>query len=313
MKRMCAEHTVAVMVGLVTAEMISSLLVGCASSPKSPIVADASPERTADASEAENFCTGPATGALIDDMSGSSISLKPPPCGTKGTWYAISTGTLTIPTVDPSIASNCGSDCQSLYSPLPAGFPGATGDAGVAPGAQAMCVAGKTGTSQYDSAGMDLVLAWSSAVPAGGSYLSEAGTIVPAPALIDASDYGGIEFWLWVSPDTAASVSSSLLVGIFDKNQTPGGGLCDVNSSGANACGYAAAAVSPSLAQNHGSGALFADDGSKLTALSGGWQHVWAPWSSFTTNPYWGGANEVTVDPRDLAGVQLWVEQDSTS
>ncbi|HJX66644.1 MAG TPA: hypothetical protein VJ860_22120 [Polyangia bacterium] len=297
MKRMCAEHTVAVMVGWVTAEMISSLLVGCASSPKSPIVADASPERTADASEAENFCTGPATGALIDDMSASSISLTPPSCGTKGTWYAISTGTLTIPTVDPSIASNCGSDCQSLYSPLPAGFPGATGDAGVAPGVQAMCVAGKTGTSQYDGAGMQLVLAGTGSVP----------------ALIDASDYGGIEFWLWVSPDTAASVSSSLLVGIFDRNQTPGGGVCDVNSSGANACGYAAAAVSSSMAQNHGSGRLFADDGSKLTALSGGWQHVWAPWSSFTTNTYWGGANEAKVDPRTLGAVELWVEQDNTS
>ncbi len=230
MKRMCAEHTVAVMVGWATAEMISSLLVGCASSPKSPIVADASPERTEDASEAENFCTGPASGALIDDMSASSISLTPPSCGTKGTWYAISTGTLTIPTVDPNCGS--GSDCQSLYSPLPAGFPGATGDAGVAPGAQAMCVAGKTGTLQYDGAGTQLVLAGTDSVP----------------ALIDASDYGGIQFWLWVSPDTAASVSSSLLVGIFDRNQTPGGGVCDVNSSGANACGYAAAAVSPSLA-----------------------------------------------------------------
>ncbi|MGB8294904.1 MAG: hypothetical protein WCG85_05705 [Polyangia bacterium] len=313
MKRMCAEHTVAVMVGWATAEMISSLLVGCGSSPKSPIVADASPERTADASEAENFCTGPATGALIDDMSASSISLRPPSCGTKGTWYAYSTGTLTIPTVDPSIASNCGSDCQSLYSPLPAGFPGATGDAGVAPGAQAMCVAGQTGTAQYDGAGMDLVLAWSGAVPDGGVYTTDAGTMVPDPALIDASDYAGIQFWLWVSPDTAASVSSSLLVGLADKNQVPGGGVCDVNSSGANACGVAAAAVSPTMAQNHGSGVLFADDGSVLTALSGGWQHVLVPWSSFTTNPYWGGANEVTVDPRSLAWLGLWVEQDSTS
>ncbi len=298
MRRMCAEHAVAVMVGWATAGMISNVLIGgCASSASSHVVADASADWPADtsistdassvpdASAAENFCTGPATGALIDDMSGSSISLKPPPCGTKGTWYPISTGTLTIPTVD------------SLYSPLPAGFPGATGDAGVAPGAQAMCVAGKTGTSQYDGAGMQLVLAGTGSVP----------------ALIDASDYAGIQFWLWVSPDTAASVSSSLLVGIFDKNQTPGGGVCDVNSSGANACGYAAAAVSSTMAQNHGSGRLFADDGSKLTALSGGWQHVWAPWSSFTTNPYWGGANEAKVDPRTLGAVELWVEQDNTS
>src|SRR5208283_1093825 len=219
MKRMCAEHAIAVMVGWATAGMISNVLIGgCASSTSSHVVADANADRPADtsisvdatsasdASAAASFCTGPASGELIDDMSGSSISLTPPSCGTKGTWYASSNGTLTIPTVDPSIASNCGSDCQSLYSPLPAGFPGATGDAGVAPGGQAMCIAGQTGTAQYDGAGMDLVLAWSGAVPAGGSYLSDAGTMVPDPALIDASDYAGIQFWLWVSPDTAASV-----------------------------------------------------------------------------------------------------------
>jgi len=76
----------------------------------------------------------------------------------------------------------------------------------VAPGVQAMCVAGKTGTSQYDGAGMQLVLAGTGSVP----------------ALIDASDYGGIEFWLWVSPDTAASVSSSLLVGSSTRTRPPG-------------------------------------------------------------------------------------------
>ncbi len=326
MKRKNKEGARGLVVGVATAGMVFCQLVGCTSSPSSRVVADASPNTTADtsistdatsasdASAAASFCTGPASGELIDDMSGSSISLTPPSCGTKGTWYAGSTGTLTIPTVDPSIASNCGSDCQSLYSPLPAGFPGATGDAGVAPGAQAMCIAGQTGTSQYDSAAMQLALAWSGAVPDGGAYYdTDAGTMVPQFALIDASDYAGIQFWLWVSPDTAASVSSSLLVGLADKNQTPGGGVCDVNSSGANACTLAAAAVSSSMAQYHGSGRLFASDGSILTALSGGWQHVWAPWSSFTTNSNWGGANEVTVDPRDLAWFELWVEQDSTS
>ena len=314
MKRRCGERAFSIVVGWVAAEVISSLLVGCASSPRSPILADASADRPADtsisadatsasdASAAASLCTGPASGELIDDMSGSSISLRPPPCGTKGTWYAGSTGTLTIPTVDRWTASNCGSDCQSLYSPLPAGFPGATPDAGVVPGAQAICVAGQTGTSQYDGAGMQLVLAWSGPVSDG-----------PPPALIDASDYAGIQFWLWVSPDTAASVGSGLFVGLFDKNETPGGGVCDVNASGANACGEANAAISSSMAQSHGSGRLFADDGSKLNALSGGWQHLWAPWTSFTTNPYYGGANEAKVDPRTLAVVVFWVEQDSTS
>jgi hypothetical protein len=270
-----------------------------------------------DGGETVTFCTGPATEALIDDMSGSSISLTPPPCGTKGTWYAGSTGTLTIPTVDPSIASNCGSDCQSLCSPLPAGFPGsvATGDDGGASGPQAMCVAGKTGTSQYDSAGMDLVLAWSSAVPAGGSYLSDAGTIVPAPALIDASDYAGIQFWLWVSPDTAAAVASSFEVALVDKNQLRGGGKCDpTDTTSIHACAGATAGVSFSVAAaSEGTGPLFGADGSELTTLVGGWQLVRAPWSSFLANPYYGGANESVVDPKTLAFADFVVAQDRPS
>ena len=323
MKRRCGERAFSVVVGWAAGEMI--LLVGCASSPRTPIVADASADRPADtsASAAAIFCTGSASGELIDDMSGSSISLRPPPCGTKGTWYAgtssqnpASAGSLTTPSGDSSTLWNCGSDCQSLYSPRPAGFPGsiATGDGGTAPGAQAMCIAGQTGTSQYDGAGMQLVLAWSGPVPSGGSYYdTDAGTMVPQFALVDASEYAGIQFWLWVSPDTAASVNASLLVGLSDKNQIPGGGVCDVNSSGANTCSFAAAAVSPSMAQNHGSGRFFSDNGSKLNALSSGWQHVWVPWSSFTTNPYFGGANEAKVDPSTLAWVELWVEQDSAS
>ena len=326
MKRRCGERAFSVVVGWAAAEMI--LLVGCSSSPKSPIVADASPDRPADtsiavdatlrsdASAAASFCIGPASGELIDDMSGTSISLRPPTCGTKGTWYANSSGTLTTPAGDPSTLNNCGSDCLSLYSPLPSGFPGstATADGGGVSGPQAMCVAGQTGTSQYDGAGMQLWLAWSGPVPDGGTYWdNDAGTIVPPPALIDASEYGGIQLWLWVSPDTAASVGASLLVGLGDENQTPGDGVCDANDTGVFACGPAAAAVSSTLAQNHGSGRFFADDGSRLNALSGGWQHVWAPWSSFTTNPYYGGANEAKVDPRTLVWVMFWVEQDSAS
>lgn len=292
MKCLDRERVLGLQMATVAAEMMLCLLVGCASSPK-------------DAGAAGGFCTGPASGELIDDMSGSSISLQPPPCGTKGTWYAFSTGTLTVPTVDPSIASNCGSDCQSLYSPLPSEFPGstATGDGGGTPGGKAMCIAGQTGMGQNNAAAMQLVLAWS-----GGRNSTD-----PPQALIDASDYAGIQFWLWVPPDTAASVSANLLVGVADKNLLPGGGVCNVNDTGTKACGLAAAAVSSSMAQAHGSGRLLADDGSTLGVLSGGWQHVWAPWSSFTTNPNWGGANEQTVDPSTLWWVALWVEHDSTS
>jgi len=80
MKRMCAEHTVAVMVGLVTAEMISSLLVGCASSPSRPSWRRKPREDSGRKRSRELLCRS-ATGALIDDMSASSISLTPPSCG----------------------------------------------------------------------------------------------------------------------------------------------------------------------------------------------------------------------------------------
>jgi hypothetical protein len=159
---------------------------------------------------------------------------------------------------------------------------------------------------------MTLVLAWSGPVPDGGVVFLDDGT-VPHPALVDASAYAGIAFWLWVSPDVAASVGSGLFVTLTDKNQVPEGGVCDVHDPGAKACSFAAAVVSTTMAQVHSSGRLFADDGSKLAALSGGWQHVWAPWSSFTTNPYYGGANEAKVDPSALGWLQVFVENDSTS
>ena len=92
------ERSLGIMVGLATAWLTFFELVGCASSPSSPVVADASLDRTADSSvsidapsvrdtsAAASLCTGPAAEALIDDMSGSSISLTPPSCGAKGAW-----------------------------------------------------------------------------------------------------------------------------------------------------------------------------------------------------------------------------------
>jgi hypothetical protein len=316
------ERSFGIMVGLATAGLTFFELVGCASSPSSPVVADASLDRAADSSvsvdapsvrdtsEAASLCTGPAAEALIDDMSGSSISLTPPSCGAKGAW-AVSNwsadptfpGSFTVPSGDPTTLLECGSLCQSLYSPLPAGFPGAvgTGDDGGAPGPQAMCVAGLTGTSQYDGAGMFLELAFS-------------GTSVSHPALIDASAYGGIEFWLWVSPSTAASVGPTFLVQLIDKNQIPEGGVCDANDSGVNACAAAMAGLSGSpAAEARRAGTLYTDDSSELRLLAGGWQHVRAPWSSFVASPWWGGANEQTVDPRTLAGMSFFVSQDNVS
>ena len=147
-------------------------------------------------------------------------------------------------------------------------------------------MAGQTTTSQYDYAEMQLVLAWSGPVPKGG-YLSAAGPM-PLPALIDASGYAGIQFWLWVSPDTAESVGPNMRVALVDKNQTHGGGVCDSTSTGVAACGNAAAVVTSSLAQKLDSGRLFADGGSVLNALSGGWQHVWASMEQFHYGPQLG-------------------------
>jgi hypothetical protein len=295
-----------------------------------------------DGGDAGSFCTGPVTEALIDDMTGSSISFTPPPCATPGAWTVGSgaPGFLTTPAGDAAVLENCGSLCGSLYSPLPSGFPGtvSAGDAGPAVydaatydaasdsaeggdgaplGPQALCIAGQTSPEQFYAAGMSLEFAFSGSVPDGGpsSPTEVSGfTTVPPPALIDASQYSGIQFWLWVSPDTATAVASSFEVQLFDENELPGGGKCDSSSTTAAACGAASADLSGSVASlSQGAGPLFDADGGVLTSLAGGWQLIQAPWSSFTPNTYYGGANENVVDPSTLAFLQFLVQQDSSS
>ena len=286
-----------------------------------------------DAALPVNYCTGPASGALIDDMSGSNLSLAPPSCASPGGWtaWSIAPGSLTTPTGDSSILSNCGSLCQSLYNPLPAGFPGPTTspDAGAVDsgmtdggtsGMRAMCVAGQTSPKQFDWSGMTLTFAYSGTGASGTgpkkiSSPSYGFTTDPPPALIDASQYSGIEFWLWASPDTAAAMSASFVVQLVDKNQLPGGGVCDPNATtGKTPCHPASAGISFSTAAtSEGTGLLLGGDGFELTSLAPGWQIVRAPWSSFLANPYYGGGNEKSVDPMTLAFAQFVVEQDSAN
>jgi hypothetical protein len=287
-----------------------------------------------DATPPVNYCTGPASGALIDDMSGSNISLAPPPCGSPGGWTAWSPapGILTSPAGDTLILSNCGSLCQSLYSPPPAGFPGTTAppldagpvDAGTADGkasgTQAMCVAGQTSPKQYDWSGMTLTFAYTGtgARGTGPTKISSPSfgfTTDPPPALIDASQYSGFEFWLWASPDTAAAMSAGFVVQLVDKNQLPGGGVCDPNAtSGKKPCNVASAGISFSTtATSQGTGLLLGADGFELSSLAPGWQLVRAPWSSFLANPYYGGGNEKSVDPTTLAYAQFVIEQNSAN
>jgi hypothetical protein len=133
--------------------------------------------------------------------------------------------------------------------------------------------------------------------------------------LIDASQYAGIELWLWASPDTATAMSAAFVVQLVDKNQLPGGGVCNPNSiGGTKPCSRASAAIASSTAaKSQSTGALFAADGSKLTSLAPGWQLVRAPWSSFVSNPSYGGGNEQSVDSRTLAFAGFVVEQDNAS
>jgi hypothetical protein len=280
-----------------------------------------------------NYCAGPATGALIDDMSGSNISLMPPSCGSPGNWtaWSLASGVITSPAGDPSVVSNCGSLCQSLYSPLPAGFPGtmasldaAAVDSGTVDGGasslQAMCIAGQTGPQQYVWSGMTLTFAYSGTPPSrtGPAKISSRSfgfTTDPPPALIDASQYSGIEFWLWASPGTVTAMSAAFVVELIDRNQLPGGGVCNPNAtSGSMPCSGASAGISYSTAAaSQGTGGLLGADGGELTALAPGWQLVRAPWSSFLSNPYYGGGNEKSVDPTTLAFAQFLIEQDSAN
>jgi hypothetical protein len=261
-------------------------------------------------------------------------------------------GTLTSPTGVTNWQSaetgTCGSLCESnYYSPLPSGFPGAVtsadaspdgaadaaqeeaalgdvssgeaapGDASPADAAapHAMCIAGVTDVTQYANAGMLLEFAFTAPVQDGGPIgpaSTTSPTSTPLPAMIDASQYTGIQFWLWVSPQTAAAVSDSILVDLFDMNSTDGFGIC-VPNAGTTACGAGQAAISGSTAYtSQGAGVLLSSAGTPLTQLAGGWQLVKVPFANFVVNPFWGGANEVTVDPRTLTYLALFVAQDGS-
>jgi hypothetical protein len=309
MQRRTRVREPATQVAWAVAAMLNGVSFGCGSSTGA---VDAGALGTADATSSaavdtslQDLCMGSASGALIDDMSGAGISLAPPPCGLPGAWYvgrggsATNLGTITKPAGDPDQLWQCGSICQSLYSPLPEGFPEPipTGADGGATAPLAMCMAGQTGGTQYDWAAMLLLLA-----AANSQYMM--------PGFIDASAYQGIEFWLWVSPATAASSSSYLRVEVADRNQTPGAGVCNALDTTATACGGASAGVAGSaVAADQGAGPLLASNGRALSALDAGWQHVRAPWSSFLTNPHYGFANEPALDPHTLAMFAFVIQQ----
>lgn len=337
MRNRNAKSALSAAVRLVAMAAITSEALGCGSSTGTS-AEDAGRETGPDSSHpadasSVNACSGPVTEALIDDMTGASISFVPPPCATQGAW-TVGTGaggTLTTPAGNGSILGICGSLCESLYSSLPAGFPGTTAgaDAGSgsadAPGGdggtsapRALCLSGQTAATQYSGlAWMTVEFAFSGTVPDGGPAIVNVGgnyLDTPPPALINASQYGGIQFWLWVSPSTVAPVTSSFEVCLNDKFDTVGAvseGGCDPSSQGPTACGMACADISQSTAAlSQSAGALLDQGGGVLTALSPGWQLVKAPWANFLLNPYYGGAIESAVDPTSLTYLSMVVQQD---
>jgi hypothetical protein len=183
-----------------------------------------------------------------------------------------------------------------------------------------MCIAGQTGTQQYSWSGMTLTFAYSGTGPSGTgpakvSSPSLGFTTEPPPALIDASKYSGIEFWVWASPSTATAMSATFVVELIDKNQLPGGGVCDPNAtSGSKPCSGSSAGISfGTAAASQGIGGLSGADGSELTSLAPGWQLVRTPWSSFLSNSLYGGGNEKSVDPTTLAFAQFIIQQDGAN
>jgi hypothetical protein len=237
------------------------------------------------------ICSGPATEATIDDMTAATITFTPPPCATKGEWvtyadgYADGTGTITPSTTEAFTYSAV---------PDPAGLP-----AGVVAvsGPKAACVKGSTNTTQYEGAVMDVYLGHSTPASDGTS----------SPALIDASAYTGVQFWLWASASTASALSDNFSPQLFDKNETLIFGICDGTLSGQFGCdgGRAAVSGSPSAATFYG-GALKTPGGANAT-ISAGWQLIQVPFANFAINPYNGIGNETAVDPTMLTFIRFEV------
>jgi hypothetical protein len=219
---------------------------------------------------------------LIDDMSastGTAIAFKPPTCAQKGTWfnYAGAGGGAISPT-------------PFAFSALPAGFPadagvseagasdaggGDGGDGGV-PGPKAACVSGATGTAAYSSTGMGFNLG-TTPNPDGG-YAN--------PVAIDAHSYTGIEFWVWGGPVDGGTSTQNVTVQAYDKNETPGFGVCDPSATGGAACGAS----------------------QFLETFSAGWQFIKIPFAQFAANPGYGDLNEMMLDASTLTKIQWQVQ-----
>ncbi|HXX66772.1 MAG TPA: hypothetical protein VEK07_06310 [Polyangiaceae bacterium] len=240
--------------------------------------------------------------ALIDNMTSTATGpiAFVATCAEKGAWYTFADDGATVTPAQGS---------QFTYSALPSGYPGpggggssSTSDGGDGgSSAQAACVSGTTAATQYAVAGMGVQLGSVNPPTDGGAS---------QPALINASSFTGVEFWLWASSATAAEVSSSLIVQFGDVNEDPSYGVCNPDASGLpTSCGSAGAAVSGSpVSSSNGAGALTVEDGGNATIVSG-WQLIQVPWTNFLVNQYYGGAQETQLDPAALTKLQFQIQQ----
>lgn len=213
-------------------------------------------------------CAGAACSPLIDDMRGSAtdIPFLPPACAEHGFWIAYATGTPAGTLTTPSPSS------PFEYTSLPAGPPPDAGSDAVSLGA---CLAGTTSIEQ-DSASVLTVVPAPSVFGDGG-----------LPALINASPYQGIQFWLWLA---TASAGPDFIVVAEDMAETSGWGVCDPSAAGPTACSGAQTPLTPVA----------------------GWQLVELPWTGFVPIPSSGGANETALDPTSLTEFQFEVEELAT-
>ena len=135
-----------------------------------------------DANHAASFCTGPASGALIDDMSGSNISLAPPSCGSPGGWTASAAapgvtfsgapGVLATPAVQlresVSVALQPASCGFAQYDGFVGCRPGRLGDGrrrGIEPASHVRCRPDRPGAILLERHDLDLCLLGRAAEP----------------------------------------------------------------------------------------------------------------------------------------------------
>jgi hypothetical protein len=216
--------------------------------------------------------------------TGTAIAFKPPTCAQKGTWFNYAGAGTPPGAINPTPFK-----FSMLPEPLPAdagvaeagssdsgGADGGDGGDGGTTGPQAACVNGVTGNAPYSSTGMGFNLA-TTPNPDGGFSI---------PVAIDAHSFTGIKFWAWGGSVDGGAQTQNVTLQAYDKNETPGFGVCDPTASGGTACGAS----------------------QSFQMFTSGWQAIKVPFAAFAANPGYGDSNEMMLDPNTLTKVQWQVQ-----